>query len=337
MKDCCITALAPAQGETVSLASEALETFLKDHTLGKGLAQAGQTPVRLDKPVTLRWQCGTPCGSYTLTWGTSHDLSDACTQTASGCILELSGLLTDCTYYWQVAAHTDDGDITSELFSFRTAATPRILDLEGAANARDLGGYLTADGKHRVAQGKIYRGSRLENLTPDGLSKALEVYGIRTDLDLRNPTDPGFTGDSSPLGSSVNYINTVGVQYASIFKVPEKFLKELLVFADPANYPVYIHCAAGRDRTGTLFFLLGALLGIPEKDLLADYELTYLSEYSYPAGDTTGHDWFMAFWDRLNSFPGANLQEKAEACCKHLGLTDSQIDTIRAVMLEGAR
>lgn len=37
---------------------------------------------------------------------------------------------------------------------------------------------------------------------------------------------------------------------------------------------VYIHCMVGADRTGTLAFLLEALLGVSESDLSKDFELT---------------------------------------------------------------
>ena len=37
---------------------------------------------------------------------------------------------------------------------------------------------------------------------------------------------------------------------------------------------VYFHCAEGADRTGTLAFLIEALLGVSESDLSKDYELT---------------------------------------------------------------
>ena len=46
------------------------------------------------------------------------------------------------------------------------------------------------------------------------------------------------------------------------------------VLADESNYPVYIHCNAGADRTGTVAFLINGLLGVSEADLIRDFELT---------------------------------------------------------------
>ena len=52
------------------------------------------------------------------------------------------------------------------------------------------------------------------------------------------------------------------------------------VLADERNYPVYIHCNAGADRTGTVAFLINGLLGVSEADLIRDFELTSFSSVS---------------------------------------------------------
>lgn len=48
-------------------------------------------------------------------------------------------------------------------------------------------------------------------------------------------------------------------------------------FADEKNYPLYVHCNHGADRTGTVFFLLNGLLGVPYEQLVQDFELTTFS------------------------------------------------------------
>ena len=35
-----------------------------------------------------------------------------------------------------------------------------------------------------------------------------------------------------------------------------------------ASYPIYMHCTYGMDRTGTMCYLLGALLGMSEEDIV---------------------------------------------------------------------
>lgn len=51
----------------------------------------------------------------------------------------------------------------------------------------------------------------------------------------------------------------------------KKFLELLL---DEKNYPMVIHCRGGKDRTGFGAMLVMLILGISEKDIVKDYELT---------------------------------------------------------------
>ena len=51
------------------------------------------------------------------------------------------------------------------------------------------------------------------------------------------------------------------------------------VLSDESNYPVYFHCNAGADRTGTLAFLIEGLLGVSYADTIRDFELTSFSKF----------------------------------------------------------
>ena len=50
-----------------------------------------------------------------------------------------------------------------------------------------------------------------------------------------------------------------------------------LAFKNANNKHVYFHCWGGADRTGTVGFLLGGLLGMSYTDLIIDFELTSFS------------------------------------------------------------
>ena len=100
------------------------------------------------------------------------------------------------------------------------------------------------------------------------------------------------------------------------------------------NYPVYAHCAAGRDRTGILMFHLGALLGLSKETLVADYEMTYLSARSYAKGDLKGHNWMITFLNDFERLEGETYKEKAENFWLSHGITEEQLQTFRSIMLE---
>lgn len=328
---------APANNATVTLINDELVKFLDGHVLGKGLAvaEARKEDLAAAKPVELSWKCEKENTGYTVIYTTKQDFSDAVKVETTEPQLKLADLFVATTYYWQVVTHTAEGDNYSTVFCLKTAETPRWLTVEGAYNTRDLGGYLTEDGKHRIKQGLIYRGSKLDDVTEQGAEKLLNVYGLKTDLDLRDETDSGWTGLSSPLGDKVNYVSVKGIGYSSsISSRIDGFREELLVFMDEENYPIYGHCSAGRDRGGTLMFHVGALLGMSKEQLLADYEMTYMSAKSYAKGDNKGHDWMYTFISGFEMLEGETYAEKAEKFWLKNGITQEQIDKLRSIMWE---
>lgn len=176
-------------------------------------------------------------------------------------------------------------------------AAERYLPLSGAFNARDLGGYATADGR-RVRWGRVFRTSHLGDLTPDDQAY-LERMGIRLICDLRVPDEiaakpdrpvRGATTFARPLlteGSKIRQILTVLLYRNRLDKlllrgyVSNMIDQNAPVFgaiyrqlADPAHLPAILHCTAGKDRAGMVSALLLAALGVPETTIIADYSLS---------------------------------------------------------------
>lgn len=330
-----ISERAPGNNETVSLVNDAVEKFLKGYALGKGLtvAETRNEDESASVPVTLSWECSKDNTGYTVIYTTKQDFSDAVSIDTAEPTLQLEDLFVATTYYWQVVTHTDSKDYYSTVFCFKTADTPRLISMNGADNGRDVGGYLTVDGQHRVAQGMIYRGARLNEIKEDGINKALNVYKIKTDLDLRRTTDNGYS-DVTPLGETVEHVNISVIDYTGAYSYPDEMRDAIALCAQEEKYPIYVHCSAGRDRTGTMLFIIGALLGVPEDALYADFELTYLTKRSYALNDLTGHESFLKFLDTFKQYEGDTLQAKAESYCKSIGVTEEQIQSIRSILLE---
>ena len=325
----------PGNGETVSLVSSEVESFLKGYSLGKGLSVADKRDqdLAIAVPVTLSWKCDKENTGYTVIYTTQQNFSDAVKIETTEPSAQLEDLFVSTTYYWQVITHTEKKDYYSTVFSFKTEDTPRLISIDGIVNTREIGGYLTADGKYRVKQGMIYRGARLNEITEAGIQKALDVYKIKTDLDLRRLTDAGYS-DLSPLGETVEHIHISVIDYSGAYSYPNEMRDAIALCAQPDKYPIYVHCNVGRDRTGTMLFILGALLGVPEETLCLDLELSYLSQKSYPKGDLSGHNWFLSFLEQFKTYEGTTLQEKAESYCKSIGVTDEQIQAIRNNLLQ---
>ena len=156
----------------------------------------------------------------------------------------------------------------SNVGEVETAASPRMINLEGASNVRDIGGWQTASGK-RIKQGLLYRGGEIDGgrntghpdfrLTEQGLAQ-LRALGIKTDFDLRS--EENKVSENSILGGDVHreFYDAAQYQYVLDTENAEKTRKIFSDLAKREAYPIYLHCSHGVDRAGTTVFLLEAML-----------------------------------------------------------------------------
>ena len=101
-----------------------------------------------------------------------------------------------------------------------------------------------------------------------------------------------------------------------------------LALANKNNYPVYMHCTYGRDRTGTICYLLEGLLGISQEDAAKEYALTAFSGLSIDKNS------FSKFQNAVDGLKGASFQEKVEGYLLSVGVTPAEINSIRNIFLE---
>lgn len=160
----------------------------------------------------------------------------------------------------------------------------------------------------------------------------LEDLGIRTDLDIRG--DKEVEGMRvSPLGDRVKWIHVPASAYSGLGRPRGKELMKrcLDVFLDESNYPIVFHCIGGQDRTGSLAFVIEALMGVEDEELYRDWEC---SGFTNPGNWFCHKDLFMQLYDVLGRYPGVTTREKAEAYVKDCGLTDADIGKLRKILLE---
>lgn len=207
-----------------------------------------------------------------------------------------------------------------------------------AWNVRDLGGWACDGGT--VKYGLLIRGGKLA-----AADRAVLVgeLGIQHDLDLRG-REGGGSGDepemmASPLGSDVWY--TRAQQYAWYALTPvatwQTYLR-CVIDAVTHREPVYFHCTAGADRTGTLACVLEGMLGMSQSDIDKDYELTTF--YSGSGSDATARRRNEADWkgliNAINAVSGDSFRDK----CVHFavgtcGMSMADINAYRAAMTNG--
>ena len=248
-----------------------------------------------------------------------------------------------------------------EKMKWREAAegeTSRWRHLPGIPNMRDLGGLKGMDGK-TVRTGMIFRsggfndnakyklvddkekpgkqkreyyGRGKDRLTDKTRRFQIENFGIKTDLDLRTDGEcNGMTG--SPLGPQTKWVHSVSKSYGSFHDKDGKAAtkRNFALFLDEKNYPIGFHCIAGADRTGSLAYLLEALLGVSDEDLVLDWELTAFHNPNHKFAHADRYDKLVAGFGK---YPGSNARERAEGYVKSLGFTDEDIAKYRKIMLK---
>ena len=176
--------------------------------------------------------------------------------------------------------------------------SPRIVDLDGGHNFRDIGGYKTGAGR-RVRMGLVFRSGSLADLTAADQDRVARL-GIKVICDLRSnrerETRPSRWPESaavdlwtrdheSSVGELLHALREPGMTAAGI---RERMLEiyRRLPYEQADSYrqlfkriaegplPLMFHCSAGKDRTGVAAALLLTALGVPRDTIIEDYLLT---------------------------------------------------------------
>ena len=207
-------------------------------------------------------------------------------------------------------------------------------------NARDLGGWRTGSGR-TVKYRKLYRGGRMNpaHLSEKGRQDLL-AEGIRAQLDLRGTdriSQCAF-GDGHPFFApylTAGYLTMLGPD-ADKTKACFDFILNCL----KEDKPVYFHCSAGRDRTGTMAMLLLGLLGVPEGDISQEYELSLFAPLSWSLndGETTVQtrlaSYKVAVTHIWNLSRGQGFTKGIENFFLSIGVPQTDIAAFRSRMLE---
>ncbi len=173
----------------------------------------------------------------------------------------------------------------------------RHLDLAGASNFRDLGGYPASDGR-AVRWRQIFRSNHLGHLT-DADVEMLRGLGIRSAFDFRGteeraaalcgiseiavhslPIEPTVVASlrarlasGAPL-SSAAALDVMHDSYRNYVRQSTPSFRALFSHLLEDRAPLVIHCTAGKDRTGFACAPILHALGVPDDMIAEDYLLT---------------------------------------------------------------
>lgn len=170
----------------------------------------------------------------------------------------------------------------------------RKVDTDNVENFRDIGGYITEDGR-TVKWGNIFRSGHLDAIHTIDMSR-IENLGLQTIIDLRSQNEktresnvykaqnhvsiPILMGDADFIqdqlrtekikkGDALLYIQDEYLKF--IDNQSDAYSQVFDQLITQSNYPLLIHCSLGIDRTGFCIALILHALGVPEDRILKDY------------------------------------------------------------------
>ena len=173
----------------------------------------------------------------------------------------------------------------------------RHLDLAGASNFRDLGGYPGKNGR-TVRWRQIFRSNHLGHLTEADIA-ALRPLGLRTAFDFRGTGErteatcglAEIAVHSLPIEPTVvaalrarvaggvalapaDALDVMRQSYRNYVRHNTANFRALFAHLLEDRAPLVIHCTAGKDRTGLACALILHALGVPDDVIAEDYLLT---------------------------------------------------------------
>jgi len=180
-------------------------------------------------------------------------------------------------------------------------AAHRLLNFEGIANFRDLGGYANEQGQ-QVKWGVLYRSGTFAHSSRADL-QGLQQLQLATLVDFRSggekdeepnqlPQPASFTvieiptldeGNKALVGEVMERVESgnfdgfdpdqfmleANRQFATEFT--PQFRQFIHTVLDAGGKPVVWHCSAGKDRTGFASAILLRVLGVPQETVMHDY------------------------------------------------------------------
>lgn len=172
----------------------------------------------------------------------------------------------------------------------------RHLNLQGASNFRDLGGYPTADGR-MTRWRQLFRSNHLGQLTAADV-EIVRGLGVKRAFDFRGVEErtggicrvSEITVHSLPIEPTVvaalraklangtlsapAALEIMRESYRNYVRHNTHSFRALFSHLLEDHAPLVIHCTAGKDRTGFACALILHALGVPDEIIAEDYLLT---------------------------------------------------------------
>ena len=185
------------------------------------------------------------------------------------------------------------------------------IPITSIRNARELGGYMTADGR-KIRSGVLLRTASLNGISDADSHLLTDTYRLQYIIDFRMPMEMVNAEDPPISGASYHHLDVIDMndflpqddpvidfsqtdlirmvelseqagmvnEYMYIGFLTSAFGRKafaeffrFLLSADPERAVLW-HCTSGKDRTGLAAMLTLSALGVEESVIIEDYLLT---------------------------------------------------------------
>ncbi|UIF30135.1 tyrosine-protein phosphatase [Levilactobacillus brevis] len=215
-------------------------------------------------------------------------------------------------------------DVPEEPATGAPGARLKLSDASSNNNTRDLGGYVTADGKWKIKTNRLLRSANLSKFTAEDI-KVLQSHDVKHVVDMRTAGQikgredkqiPQATWENiSILGKFANaglntnasgdfedakenkpgdagfYNHQLEFSYSAMTGY-KKFLDGLLTQRGATLF----HCSSGKDRTGIASVLIMSALGMDTSTIAKDFMLSERYQHHVQ------YSWLREYYREINSY-----------------------------------
>ena len=325
------------------------------------------------KAVTISWNKKDSADKVYISTSPSYSDNSLEISVSNKTSTDVYNLIPGVVYYYKVTS----GNTIKKSGCFKPKGTLRQVYVAGnttgstgiARNFRDMGGWKAGD--KTIRYGRLYRGAKIEKsgvttaakntfqnpgIGNLGIGMDLEMRGGKSDDDSKetyynNRPFPEIAWDYFP---AIKFLGVVENNPGYTAEIYRDAIKRIISFLQEDRGAIYFHCEGGADRTGTLAFLIEAILGVSESDMSKDYELTTFRsssmnvdsyqryrhiELDRPDLGYSAYELKYPFRDfirHLRTFEGSTMQHKVTNWAKtgENALTDAEIELLKALLLE---
>ena len=324
--------------ERVELHTDVQHAYLSGVMEDINLYARGVEELSRPKTIEFTWEDGT--APYSVYLSEKEDYSDPIIYNVDEKKVGFTNLKIDTNYFFKV---TSDSNVVKTGSFLTSNEIIRNMYVSGVTNVRDLGGYKVYGGV--IKQGLIFRTGRLnensvetpiDKINPKGKATMLNEMKVKSEIDLRvveNNEVGGLTEGVGVLGDGVHYYQCpmdYNQSFEGDYNAPS-VRKVFEILGNSSNYPTFFHCSIGTDRTGYIAWIINAVLGVREGYLWRDY---LFSNFGNIGGKRSMSNIENGYVKTIKNSKGKTLKEKAENYLLDKGVKQSEINTLRAMMIE---